>query len=296
MSWVFFSLLASFLWALTYFIDEHLVKRAIKDPICLVALVGAFSMFPLLFLLIKNGLPDVATTTVIIGLLSGIFGTMLLLPYLIALEKSSSAEVVPFWSIGPIFILLFAHYFLHETLLPFDYLAIIFLVISTLIATYRRGERKIENHVLFFMSIACLLYATESTLAKALYLCVPFETGFFLITLGAFITGFILFVFRKKTRTFVREIVRKKIIGLNLLNEVINFSGIAAASFAVSLGPVSLVKAVGGLQPIFILAMTAVIIKIRPNSVFKPLDRFLTVRVLCSLFFAVIGFLFIRSI
>lgn len=296
MSWIFLALLASAIWATTYFIDEYLIKHALKDAVALVAMTGLFSIVPLGYLLATGGLPDIPLPIAALALVTGAIGTLVLLPYLVALRQASSAAVAPLWSLGPVFIVIFAWIFLNERLLPLDYLAIVLLILSAIAATYQRGERRAANRVLLFMGIAAFLHAIESTISKYVYQEVSYEDGFVYVVLGALLLGIALTVGRPRTWWLIRDAQRRHVIGINVINEAVNFSGIAIANLAVSLGPVSLVKSVGGLQPIFILLFTVLITKMRPNGVIKPLSRLIVIRVVISVALAVIGLLLIRTI
>jgi drug/metabolite transporter (DMT)-like permease len=103
------------------------------------------------------------------------------------------------------------------------------------------------------MVLASVLMAFESVMEKRVYQEVPFVTGLMWLSVGALLTTIAIMAFASTSRARLHSVFSGRIGPIVFANEVLNLVAAWSLSFATSLGPVALVTAVGGLQPVFVL-------------------------------------------
>jgi drug/metabolite transporter (DMT)-like permease len=249
--WLLFALAAPALWAVSNLIDQRLLKEEFADPLGLLVLTGLFSLVPLFVVASLGGLAWPGTASAAMALVAGSLGLLVYFPYFLALRDAPTTEVVMLWNFAPVFIVVAAWCFLGERLGPTEYVAIALLVLSTSIAT---GTSRLRwRRTVPLMMMASVLLAMESVLAKAVFERVSFQNGLAWISLGAVLTALVLLLLARPHR-WPRD---RGVLWLVSANQLLDVGAAAALSFAISKGPVSVVKAVGGLQPVFVLLIGA---------------------------------------
>lgn len=293
MIWLLPALLAPAFWAMSNMIDEALMKRIMRDPIGLMVVTGLFSGVAVLVLALTGNMRFLSVPETALALATGVVGLSILYPYLRALSFSTASTIVPLWNLSPVFVMILAAVFLHEQLRPLDYVGILLLVLGAFVAAYH-GPGKFQWKPLLYMTTATLLVAVESVFEKATYVHASFEEGFGWISLGGFLTAMILLIIRPKTRAALQQNLVPSVVFINVTNETINLAAYALTNFAVSLGAVSLVRAVGGIQAIYILLFSFLLTKIKKQSG-QGLSRVVVFRVILSVLFAVAGLALIQT-
>lgn len=209
----------------------------------------------------------------------GVISLLVYYPYFRALESTHPANVILLWNLSPILVALFAFIFLGERLSFIKYIAIGLILFSTVIIETVRGDQKkhkMELKAFYWMLLASLGAAIQVILEKRMYMETSTVTGIAFISIGSFMAGLVFFLL-KKNRLILKKAFAKsgKIL---LLNEALEISAVIVASIAISLGPVSLVTAIGGSQAIMIMFLSILFSRIFTKKQFKlakspPLDR-----------------------
>lgn len=247
LAWLLFALTAPLLWGISNLIDQHLLREDLFDAPGLLALTGLFAIIPGAVAVTIHGLTWPGATIAILAIVAGALGCLVYLPYFYALERGSAVQVVLLWNLAPVFVVLIAWALLRERLAGAEYVAVALLILSASIAS--GTGRGCWRHTVPLMLAATLLLAISSVMEKAVFEQTAFPTGLTWISIGAVLVG-IPFAVRRR-RMLAR--VKPRSIGVVAGNQLLDVGAAAALSYAVSQGPVSLVKAVGGLQPVFVL-------------------------------------------
>ena len=117
------------------------------------------------------------------------------------------------------------------------------------------------------MVAASLLTALVAILAKYVYQFVNFWSGFIFISTGMGIAAFFFMIFFRKGRKFVFEFTKrfKKYIFIFIIAELLNIGAVLLSNLAMSKGPVSLVKVIEGIQPIYVLVFALAFFPVFPK-------------------------------
>lgn len=297
-AWFPFAIVSPVLWAASNLIDEDLVRHDLRDPITLTAITGLFSSIPVVILAALGAFVWPGWNIFILAVATGIVGLFVYLPYLRALTLASSASVILMWNLAPVIVAGAAWAFLDERLLPLEYLAIGLLVSSSLLAAHQRGS---DGHrwsrAAPWMVLASFMYAGEAILGKSVYEQVPFAVGLAWISATSLCVSVFLFAVRARSRRALVGAFRGRIGLIVMANEGLDLAAVVARDRAVSLGPVSLVNAIGGLQPIFVIAFAtaASLLGVARRHVRRPTRAELP-RILIATAAAVLGLSLIRVV
>jgi len=256
MNWITLAIAETMLWAASNLVDERLVRREHRSTLHLVTVTALFGAAPALVLAFTGTLHGLTATTVGLGALAGVVSLAVYYPYLRALEFVHPATALLLWNIAPVLVAVLAFLMLNERLAVSGYAAIGLLTASASVATITgtpRGRAGFEPVV--WMALASVLTALEAVLEKALFERTSTEAGIALMSAASGIVGMALLAVQPSMRRFWRE---GRLAALVASNEVLNLAASVVTSIAISQGPVSLVKAIEGTQPLFVLALAKV--------------------------------------
>jgi drug/metabolite transporter (DMT)-like permease len=251
--WLVPSLIAPLLWGASNLVDEHLVTRAKRDPFTLSIVAGLFGTLPALFVIATGRWVWCGWETVGVALVGGALGIVVYLPYFVALRIASPSAVVLMWNLSPVLIVGIAHFTVRERLHVPEYLAVGLLVASSAIASLSSDRGRSVTRAIPWMLLASVILAVSSVAEKAVYDRVPFWAGFGWLSLGAGCATVGLALSSRRGRDELTSSFRDRMARLYLGNELLDLGAVCALNLATSLAPVSLVHAVGGTQPAFIL-------------------------------------------
>lgn len=296
MNWILFALIAPFLWALTTFIDKVLISRYFKGKAGALIIYSCLIALPV-FILIFIFKPDVihvAPKTALFIMLNGTLSILYLFPYFHALHKGDASSIIPIFQIIPFFTYILSFFILGETLTLTQIFAGL-LIIGGAIGISSDFEKKrfrIKKEILFSMLFACLLIAINSVMFKFFAIELDFWTTNFWEYIGFFILGVGLLVFVKKYRQgFIRSYYDNNIsmVGINLVNEVINLGAGIIFSFALLLAPVALVGLTNGFQPLFVLLLGLIATLTMPHIIKEDIRKEILIKKAIFIVIMIIG-------
>lgn len=276
MHWLIFSLIAPALWALSNHIDKILITKYFQNnSISTLILYSGFIGLPsaLLIFLFTQDVLFIGFINTLVSILIGAIYMCALISYFCALEKGEASQVAPLFQLSPIFSVVLGYYIFDEYL-SLDQLVgsfvILFGSIGLVIKFNKLDKSIIFNKSIFLLMVfASFLLSLEGILFKFVAIKDTFWATTFWMYIGFFIYTFALFSFSKRIRTgFFISISenKKKIIGLNLLNEIITLLGNLLFNFAIILAPIGLVYFVSeGTQPFFVFLYGVILTKFFPK-------------------------------
>jgi uncharacterized membrane protein len=271
MTWLAFALLAPVVWGLSNVIDEHLVNERVRDPRAIVIVTGLFAVFPVGFALLTGRFRWPGLPTAMLALAGGALGLLVYLPYLRALQRASASTVLLLWNLTPVLILLMARMSIQERLTANEHLAVALLVGSSSLAVVRLRGQRWCTAALPWMIVASVLLAAASVMEKVVYERLGFGTGIGWLSLGTLLATLALAAVSLPSTQRLASALRGPLGPLLLANEGLDLAGTLAVGFATSLGPVTLVRSVGAIQPLLVLGFERVarrhaILAARPSA------------------------------
>ena len=262
MNWFLIALINPVVHAFVNHFDKFLLSKYMKG-----GTVGALIMFsslfavvalPIIYIINPSVLSSVSFTQGLILMGNGVFLTLAILLYLYAIDLDEASYVAPFFQLIPLFGLFFGFLILGETLTTNQLIAGGFILLGSLLLSVELagGGSKIKGKLVLLMIGSSLFYSVNAVIFKSVAESQGFLDSLFWDFLGKFLFGVVLFfAVRSYREQFIHllKVSRSRIIGLNIINEVLSLIGEMALVFAVLFAPVALVQSVGGLQPAFVL-------------------------------------------
>ena len=297
MTWIFLSILSYFLNALVATIDKFLISEKIPEPIVYTFYIGILSIFSLiLFPFGKIFFPSFFY--LIISFIAGLLFMFALFSFFRALKTNESSRVVPLiGTLTTIFSIIFSFFILDEKLSKIKIIAIIFLLLGSLIIGLIRKEKERFVNDPPYILLSSFFFAFSLVLSKIIYFNLSFINGFIWIRLGSFIFALLLLFFPKIKEKIINSLkgTKQEISFLFLSNQGVSAIAFLLLNLAISLGSVSLVNALQGLQYVFIFFFSILISKKYPSFLKEEVTKKVIFQKSVAILLILIGF-FILSL
>lgn len=280
MDWLIIAFLAPLLWAVSNFIDKFLISKYFKGGTGTLVIYSCLIGIPvsLLILLFKPEVLSINLGTAFLVLLNGFLYISFLFPYFKALEKADTSVVIPMFQTIPVITYILAFFVLGETFTNIQFLASSLIILGAIGISLKFDGRKtrFRSDVVFLMLLASFIVALNSLLFKFFAIELNFWTVSFWQYLGFSALGILLLLFVKGYRKdFLSSFKKngKKIISLNIMNEVINISAVLIFTFATLLAPLSLIWVINGFQPLFVFLMGLLLTLFLPHLLKEEISK-----------------------
>jgi uncharacterized membrane protein len=276
MSWLIFAIIPYALYSITVFTDKFLIEKRIKHPITVIVLGGGFSLLLGLLLFAWRGFVLLPPLQSLLLLGSGICLTLYLIPYFKALALDDASRIGPFFQFYPVFVLILASIFLHERLTALQAFGFFFVIIGGFIL----GAEKLTKRFFtlrpsfWYMVLSSFIYSLTGLLFK--YVTVSdFWLNASYEAMGIGIGALLLLFFPVYKRQLRSEVRRLKfdIVTILLFSELVALLADFSTFYAITLAPVSLVSAMQGTQPVFLLAYGLTLTRWFPHIIKEDVTR-----------------------
>ncbi|PJE75995.1 hypothetical protein COV04_01985, partial [Candidatus Uhrbacteria bacterium CG10_big_fil_rev_8_21_14_0_10_48_11] len=267
-----FALLAPFTWAIVNVIDRFVMVRVARSsfvPAFAYSVVGIIGALVIYFV---HGFTTLSILSVLLAMLAGMATVTASVLYFTAVSQEEISRIVPLLYFVPLYISVLAAIFLHEVFGPAKYIGILFLVLGATLLTYRPGTIRVSKPF-WLMLVAAIFWAAAAILEKYLVTNSDVWTVYAWARLGAGLGAplFIALVWREIAA--IRQRWGSSRLAILGVNETINILAQLFLFFALSLGPVTLVSALGSVQSFFVLLLTLVVGFWRPGLLKEELGR-----------------------
>lgn len=256
-SWFFIAISGYLLIATTGIMDKFLVSKVVRQPIAYAFFTAATGPFSLL--LAVFGLKPLELAGYIVSLFSGLAFIAALYYLYSAMGQMSVSRVVPIQGgLVPLFTLVLAYIFLHERMAMVQIEAFFFLVLGAILISFKKEKGKWAAVAVRNSVLAAFFMALTSVLTKYVFDHSNFISGMVWTRLGFTFAALGIIMFKKN-----REIIFKAPKQAGVKNGVLYYSSRATGTiggflqnYAVSLGSVTIVNALQGVQFVFLLILT----------------------------------------
>lgn len=272
--WFYFVILSLILLSVVNVIDKILVSKYSITPLAFVMILGATSFMPFVTLPFFRLAPlplHIIALTIIIGF-TRIYYT---LPYFKSLSIEEVSRVVPLWQLTPLFVLGLSSLILNESLKAQNYVAFALLVLGGTLFSIKPGKGLRLSVAFYLMIVSSFLFAVYSIALKYLYSFSDFYTIFIWVQVGSFAAFFQLFLL-KRFRNYLLQAYKtssKRIGTVIVLEQVVAYVSLACSNYAISLGPVVLISALGSMQPLFVLLFATILSLQFPHVLDESMTR-----------------------
>lgn len=292
------ALLASFIWAITNHIDKYLLCDTenstgnIKSLLIFSSFVAGIVLSPL-WLIISNFQVNITITALIFVFISAIVYLLATYFYFKALEKNDASIVVVMFQLIPVFSYIFSWLLFKETLTANQMIGSIIIILSAVIISldFENTSNKNKLIALILMIISSLMYALyfiffDIAIRNSEYTAVAFwyQMSFLLI-------GIILLCIKSFRNPFIALLKSngKKIMSLNITNEVLNLIANLMVNFANLTIPLALANALNGFQGAFVFIIGAIGVLILPKIFREDLSKKVVIQKISSIIIGIIG-------
>lgn len=264
--WFILALIAPALFAIIVLFDDNLLRSVYRSAYFGAIVSGFFallSLFALPFIDVTIPSPSL----VIFGLSSGFLTVIYYFFYFKGLEVEDPSIVIALFSLTPAIIPFLAFIFLDEQLSLNQYVGLAIIIFSSFALSSVDVKKFKISPALIFIGIAAVIFAVISVMQKHVYNSVDFWTGYMLFVLGMGLGSIFLSTSTKKGRTFYKEFKKtlKKWLPIFILVEVLGIAAEFAMNLAISQGPVSVIRVMEGIMPVYILILAIVLFPFFPR-------------------------------
>ncbi|MEA3342763.1 MAG: EamA family transporter [archaeon] len=275
-SWLIYTIITYFLWALTNVIDKSFLDKKFKRPF-IYALFGGLFHLAVIILIPFVGFSMPALSNVIIGLFAGSLHLICLIIYFKALSHDDASIVVPLGSITALMVLVLSFIFLGESLSEREFIAFFFFLSGGVLLSIKNSMfKKIQfTPALKYILISSFMFACTLILMKYTFNNVPFFEGFILLRMGTVLACVILLA-KKENRSPLKIQYNELALKPKLVfasNQIIGISGLFFLSLAISLGSVSLINAAQGTQYLFLFLLALICTRFLPKLFKEELNK-----------------------
>ncbi|MGB2762217.1 MAG: hypothetical protein WBC21_01600 [Minisyncoccales bacterium] len=275
MLWLSAIISAYFLLAVCALIDKYLLTGSIPHPRVYAFYVGILGVFVLLLVpFIDFYIPE--TNQILLSFFTGAVFVLALFWLYKSLHLFEASRVMPIiGGLSPIFVVLLIYIFSsgQEILSPSKIIAFIFLVLGSILITFRK-EMSITFKVLKYSVFTAFLFSLVIVLTKYVYLSQTFWNGYIWIKIGGVFAAFAfllispelkkkIFKPRSSMISFFSTLGFKiKTTGIFLFNKGIGALANILQNWAIALAPlgyVAIVNALQGIQYVFLLIIAVLI-------------------------------------
>ncbi len=264
MSWILFSVLAAFIFAVVNIIDKLILTKWLKTPIIPIIAQGIIGFVASLFIYFTYGFSELPYSLIFLAAISGIFNILTIFFYLKAVKTEEISRVAPLFFINSLFVLIIASIFLGENFTAAKYLGMSLLIAGTILISIKKSLKSSFGKSFWYIILAALASAICAVITKYLLNYSDFWTIFAYARIGTIIV--LIPVFYSNFPEILSSIKRMSMKSLSMIsaNEILNLIGILFVTVASVSGPVALVKSISSTHPFFVFVFAIVL------SIFYP--------------------------
>jgi transporter family protein len=271
MDWVTLSLTAALLFAVSNLIDKFLLDKWVKNPLIPLHFIALINLIAATLIFSLHQVTQLSTSNILLLLLVGLLNTLTIVFYFKALSLEEVSRIVPLFNITPLFIMIFAAIFLNEIFTPIKYLGIFLLVSGSMLIGYKKGIRPGKSAA--YMAICLLTLTFNQIITKYLLGFADYWSVFAYARISTLIFLIpVLYISYKDLISTIKKHGRNVILSISA-SELIAIFASFIATMATSLGPVTLVNSLAGVQPFFVLLVAVLLSRFYPHILEEELSR-----------------------
>lgn len=267
MIWIILAIVAYAVVAVANITDKLLVDRYVKDSSVVVVFTGAIAALVGLVMIPFVGLPQFGIGEWSRVLLAGMCLQFYLIPYFRSLELEDASTVIPLAQAVPIFSFLLASFYLGEKLSGSQLFGFILILIGAIwMSVSKQGSFRLRK-VFWLMMSASFLFALSTVLFKGIVNETNVLQSIAIESLGLGVGTLSLMLipgYGKKVKKYLRKMPTAG-YGALATSEVFYVVFRFLLLYAYSLGSVTIVSVLSGIQPVFVLVYSIVLTIILPK-------------------------------
>lgn len=294
MSWILLSLLANVFFGLSVILDKFLNTKKIKSVYSFAVILNCVY---LVFIIITTYLQRDTFkfgNGAIYSAIAGFFWFFMWIFFWKAMQKGEATRVSAIFFSQPIYSSLIGMFFFHESLNLIKWVGILVIVLGSILSSVGGESHKSEVRSAYMFALLSAIFSSiGNSISKYAMQDLPSLT----VNCIAFYSSIPLYLFLLKNKDVRKEIIfaltNKKLLLQFGIRGLFGYMGIISFMTALSFGPISLVTAVSGTQPIFVLVFSLIISLLFPKAIHEEFGWKTLPAKLSALFLTVLGILLI---
>ncbi len=292
MFFVWVAIFSYLLFALNAVIDKFLLhEKRIGHPATYAFGIGILSLVALGLMPFGFSIPP--ASTILLSILAGCLFTYALFVFFGSLKVGEASRVVPITgAFVPLFTFLAARFLLDEQLGSGGNTAFALLIVGSILMTYEDKYRDKHHRNTFALAVfAALLFALSFTLSKQIFTDLGFINGLIWTRFGMALGAITLLMDRESREAIKTQAnTTKRSTGIWFIaGQLIGALAGFTQNYAISLGSVSIVNALQGVQFAFVLVLTSFITVWRPKILNEKLTRGILLQKIIAIFLISVG-------
>lgn len=286
MSWFVLALIAPLVWAIVNLIDDHLLKNVYRSATFGAVMSGIVGFVPATYLYVRYGLDHLAPSLIVAAIAAGASTVIFYYFYFRTLESDEPSVAIALNNIAPAIVLVLAYFLLQEKLHTLQYVGIAILLTGSVALTVLDVKKMKLSRVAWLALCGAIAYALASIFAKYAYQHASFHDVYFWISIGFGLGGGVAFLCLKDKHHLRRLLnLRQKRLAIVLIGvEVLNIAGEVIQGLAIHGGPVTIVRALEGIQPLYVLAIGIIMAQFFPRHFRERKDARFRKKLVCMSF------------
>ncbi|PIZ99837.1 MAG: hypothetical protein COX77_00320 [Candidatus Komeilibacteria bacterium CG_4_10_14_0_2_um_filter_37_10] len=290
MGWLSITIIGYFFNSISIIIDKSLLNKQIPHPVVYTFYISILGLVA--FLLAPFGLHLISVTNFIYSIISGFFFTWALLAMFSALLRSEASRVTPLiGSFSPLFILALSYFIVGERLSLLQVMAFVLIFLGSVLISYRRHYQDKHVKSIWLAILSAFLFALSYVIAKYVFDEIGFISGFVWARIGSFIAAIILLIPQDNRRVIKANFSHHGggAAPLMIMGQVAGALSSILVNVAISLGSVTLVNALQGLNYAFLFFMVLILGKWHPEWLREELNKEIIIQKVIAIFLIIVG-------
>lgn len=271
MSWILFSILSAFVWAVSSVLDKYVFTKPVYPwaPVVLTATIGLFLSTAIF---VVNGVEPLSLNDLAWVIASSFLLIAGNVFYFKAIRVDEISRIAALYYVSPLFIAVLSALFLGEVLNLPQYLGVVLTIAGALLVSRMRGPVFSLGPGVGLRIVSVLAFSGVSVITKHLTNVLDYWSVFSYMQAGFFLTLLPVIAWkREKLALTFKE--HEKEIGLLAFSEFLVLAGSFFSIMAISLESVTLVRALQSISPFFVLLIVALVHVFKPNLLRELTDR-----------------------
>lgn len=261
------AMIAATLYAATNHIDKYLISKGVKNAdfrsLLVVSTVIAGAVMSIIYLFVCGFSITFEWKSFLILLANSVIVSVAYILYFKALAREDTTIVAIMFQLIPVFMLFLSPLFLsNQSISPLQLIGGIVATFAAILVTFEPSKKRFNKEkltVLGIMTLVSIAYAIWFILQRYVTLDHDFNQTMFWTSVSQFTVGVLIYVFLPSFRKSFHKMLRtngKKIISLNLANELLSSFGNVLSTAAGMLASVALVSFVSqSFQPFAVMGL-----------------------------------------
>lgn len=303
---ILLAIIAAIFYAATNHIDKYLISKAVKNAdyraLILVSTIIAGGVMAIIYLFVCNFQLAFDVPSIILLFINSTISVLALISYYKALDRDDTTIIVIMFQLIPVFMLLLSPLMLKDQYInPLQLIGGLLITSAAIFLTYEPAHKKFNKErliTLAMMAFSSFGYAIWFIIERYVNQEHDFNQTILWTNITLFLVGIIILIFIKSFRKSFTKMLKNngtKVVGLNLLNELLSSFSNVFSTFAGTIIPVALVSFVTqGVQPFAAMLIGLLITKLFPKIEKEKITKADIIKRVITIIVCVIGLGFIE--